>query len=610
VTSAIPHRDDRKVPDDDRPVAVLCRFVARMRQGYAARQVEGEAGVLAQAPVAPSLTSLTLAGAALRELAEAERGAGRPPQIAVLGPTQVGKSTVVNLLLGQRVAEVSPLAGYTVHPQGFAVDGGDDGWLAPFFPGRQRCVAADLARDHLDRYALTALDGIDGGAGLAVGTVVWDTPDFDSLAAATYRDGVLEVVGLVDALVLVLSREKYSDLAVWETLALVEPLGRPLVICLNKMTRDAEGPVVDSLRARLAERWPRHREVEVVVLPLQAGLERLPEDQLPPPVGRLRAAVRGLPIQRDAQVRRAGVVSFLRRHWHEWTAPIAAEHAAHAEWRDQVEEAVHGALAAYRRDYLDHPQRFDTFRRALVEVLYLLELPGVAGALSRVRRFLTWPARQLFGAGRRGTGRRGGDAATGEAQILEGVLDQLLTTLAREATRRCDRARPETAFWRAVSDGLAVSREELHDQFMAAVRRHHEAFQPEIQAAGGRVYAALRERPGLLNTLRAMRVTTDAAAIAIAVKTAGLGIGDLLVAPAMLSLTSSLTEGALGAYLAQEARGLKARQLAAVEAVVFDGAVRPALAGLVARLEGAGLFAIDVADLSAAERAVEVLARA
>ena len=66
--------------------------------------------------------------------------------------------------------------------------------------------------------------------------VFWDTPDFDSLAAAEYRRGVLETAALADLYLLVLSKEKYSDLSVWNMLKLLSPLGRPLIICLNKST--------------------------------------------------------------------------------------------------------------------------------------------------------------------------------------------------------------------------------------------------------------------------------------------------------------------------------------------------------------------------------------
>ena len=59
--------------------------------------------------------------------------------------------------------------------------------------------------------------------------VFWDTPDFDSLAAAGYRRGVLETAALADIYVLVLSREKYS-ISVWNILKLLAPLARPLII--------------------------------------------------------------------------------------------------------------------------------------------------------------------------------------------------------------------------------------------------------------------------------------------------------------------------------------------------------------------------------------------
>ena len=64
-----------------------------------------------------NLTSLVLADAALSK-AGAEFPE-HPLQVAVIGPTQVGKSSVANMLIGQSVADASPMAGYTVHCQGF-----------------------------------------------------------------------------------------------------------------------------------------------------------------------------------------------------------------------------------------------------------------------------------------------------------------------------------------------------------------------------------------------------------------------------------------------------------------------------------------------------------
>ena len=55
-------------------------------------------------------------------------------------------------------------------------------------------------------------------------------------------------------------------------------------------------------------------------------------------------------------------------------------------------------------------------------------------------------------------------------------------------------------------------------------------------------------------------MSADAAAVALAVKSGGLAPADLVLAPAMLSVTTLLTENALGSYLESIKRDLKRRQ--------------------------------------------------
>jgi len=250
------------------------RFVGTLIERYRPLESTPAAGLDA-AVVDRRLSELVLAEAALRHAQSPPLpAAARPPQVAVMGPTQTGKSTVVNLLLGRPVAEVSPLAGYTVHPQGFWVTSGDRtaSWAEELFPGWSRCEPDELSRDRLEAYALTIVDTPDGEHTALPPCVLWDTPDFDSLAARSYRRGLLEVAALADAIVLVLSKEKYSDLSVWRMLRLVEPLRRPLVICLNKLTPEATDVVAASLRERLAETRAHDREVPIATVEYQLGL--------------------------------------------------------------------------------------------------------------------------------------------------------------------------------------------------------------------------------------------------------------------------------------------------------------------------------------------------
>ena len=583
----------------------LARVIARLAQRY--RQASP---ALSPDELTRRLAALQLAEAALRDLAAVDGPGTRPPQVAVMGPTQVGKSTVVNLLLGRRIAEVSPLAGFTIHPQGFALPSpqADLAWIAPFFPGWERLESAALSRDKLDSYTLRRLTG--DTPGMAPGTVVWDTPDFDSFKAHSYQRGVLEVAALADVIVLVVSKEKYADLSVWKTLQLLEPLQRSLVVCLNKTGEDARDVLVAALRARLAELTSRADAIEVITMPYCPGLDKLVTTAPPREAAELRAALqRTLAGDDDRGRRAAGAHRLLQQHWSAWMEPVRAELEAAREWEKSVDTAIGQALIAYRDEFLEHPQRFDTFRLAILELLQLLELPGLARSLSRIRQALTWPARQLLDSRRMKTltGRLRGRAAhdlPGEELVLRDLLEHLLTSLSRDALRRGTSQGPDRAFWQALGLRLAERHAELTGQFAAAAHRHHLAFHSEIESAAHDLYANLQQKPALLNTLRAARLTMDAAAIALALKTGGVGLNDLLFAPAMVSLTSLLTEGALGSYMTHVAARLKQRQYAAVERDIFNGPVRDALRGLAGNLEAPGLFGISRPEYAAAEQAL------
>ncbi len=83
-----------------------------------------------------------------------------------------------------------------------------------------------------------------------------------------------------------------------------------------------------------------------------------------------------------------------------------------------------------------------------------------------------------------------------------------------------------------------------------------------------------------MNSLRAARATADAAAVVLALKTGGIGINDLLLAPAMLSVTSMLTESALGRYLNLVKAKLRVEQLESVKNQLYEGYLKQALLDL------------------------------
>jgi hypothetical protein len=294
------------------------------------------------------------------------------------------------------------------------------------------------------------------------------------------------------------------------------------------------------------------------------------------------------------------VAAFIRAHWPEWTAPIAAERAALEQWKWLAGVAIADARESYRRDYLEHPQRYDSFRRATVELLQLLEIPGVGGVLGSVRQVVTWPARQLWAAGKALLNR--GPAvhhAGAEEVVMTDLVERVLTGLERDAIRRGDAVTPEAGVWRALGERLGRDGTALRERFCAAGNASREQFAVQIHAAATQLYELLKARPALLNSLRAARATGDAASILLTIKTGGMHVNDLLLAPAMFAVMSLLTEGALGTYMRGVADDLKRRQDEHAK-TYFEGVMLKELEGLARGLDDRRLFGMQASDADAA----------
>lgn len=485
------------------------------------------------------------------------------PQIALLGPTQAGKSSLANGVLGRDLAEVSPLAGFTIHPQGFCWGAGTEQTIRAlngFFRPLQRVAADQLPRDRFDCYALADVGALDITPPVPA-ACLWDTPDFDSVDAAHYRGHVLRIAALADLAILVLSKDKYSDESVWDMVSLLQPLGHPTAIILNKVDEASR----DALLASLEEKW---RSCRVDSLPFVVTLPfvEAANPSLPP------AAVDGLArwIHRklasaSRQARRKRTRELLERHWSGWLAPVRAEQQARAEWDGAIHRGIEEVVVCYQRDYLNHPHHYETFQRALARLLTLLEVPGVAGAVASARRLLTWPFRQATRLGRRvmsGTADR--DPKSGEQAILEQLIDHLLLQLQQLVLAKREQDPSGRSWWRDLSSVFRAAQEEFKAETQEALADYAGNFQVEIDQTARALYQRLETRPVVLNSLRATRMTTDAAALAFALHSGGIGIQDFVIAPATLSLTSMLTESALGHYVNRAAEDLKSRQLVAV----------------------------------------------
>jgi GTPase SAR1 family protein len=514
-----------------------------------------------------------------------------PLQIAVIGPTQAGKSSIVNLLLNGELAGVSPLAGYTVHPQGFChqINYHDCDELQHYF-GRFQCLEQSaLSRNRFDCYSLATSQG---SSDLLPPCVVWDTPDFDSIDAADYREGVIRTIALADIIVLVVSKEKYADQSVWEVMKTIAAFKQPTLICLNKVNEGSEAVLLESLR----QKWQqsRHDAMPMVVnLPFQK-LATLP---LWPATA--KNALVNLSQQVAHKHCAENLHKLLIRQWPQWLAPIVAEHHAQQQWQTLVEQCLADALKLYRRDYLDHPHHYQTFQNALLNLLKLLEIPGFARALSKTRRVMTWPVRKLMAMG------QGAANPIQEISILNQIGEHVLIQLADKLLEKAETQSNQGNWWRETALALRQHRPQLLLRYQQAVTLYHDDFRQDVDAAAHRLYYKLQEQPLVLNSLRATRITTDAGAMLLAIQTGGIGIHDLILTPLMLTITSLLTESAIGSYMHKVEAELKQHQLHTVNSSLFETILKQSLQSLPQQLRSPSRFNISEQQLSQAEQALK-----
>ncbi len=513
----------------------------------------------------------------------------QPLQVSVIGPTQAGKSSIVNVLLDSNLANVSPLAGHTIHPQGYAkqdILAACEG-LQHYFGRFQQMQQHQMPRDRHDCYSLSH---VDSKSGFLPECVLWDTPDFDSIDSATYKEGVIRAIALADIIILVVSKEKYADQSVWDMMAALEALHQPTLICLNKLSEGSEALLLNSLK----EKWQLVRSdsfPEVVPLYYQKniGLPLWPNSH--------RDLLKKLSSQVDHKKQVRYEQELVQKYWPEWLEPVISEHNAAIEWQKLVDQGIKQALESYQRDYLNHPHHYETFQHALAELLALLEIPGLAGFLTGARKVLTWPIRKMMKLGQK----RLHIADSSQElvllnQIAEHTLIQLMDHLMDKAEEEHQRL-----WWKEVGSLLRRQRQDLLQNFTQAALNYHLAFQQDVEKTAQRLYHKLQEQPLVLNSLRATRVTADATAIALTLHMGGIGIHDLVFAPAMLTITTLLTESAMGSYMHKVENDLKQQQLQAVKQRLFIESMGNVLALLPEQLSSLTHFNITDAQLKTVE---------
>ena len=231
-------------------------------------------------------------------------------------------------------------------------------------------------------------------------------------------------------------------------------------------------------------------------------------------------------------------------------------------------------------------------------MLTLLEIPGFAGVLTGARKALTWPVRKIMNLGRK---RLHIADSSQELILLNQIAEHLLIKLADSLLDNAEEGQQKLV-WKEFSRLLRGQRQFILQDFTISAQAYHLAFQQEVEKTAQRLYHKLQEQPFVLNSLRAARVTTDAAAIALTLQMGGIGLHDLIFAPAMLTMTSLLTESAIGSYMHKVEYELKQQQLETVKKLLFVEGIGQKLLALQAQLSRTTHFNIPPEQLQIFEQ--------
>jgi GTP-binding protein EngB required for normal cell division len=483
----------------------------------------------------------------------------KPLHIVVVGGAGTGKSTVVNFLVGSKVAEANPQAGFTRHPTAFAAQNGPLKWTAyPGFLGAlKRLDGAHPGNVDQDVYQVRPLPVKEQGNELLEDAVIWDCPDMTTWASTGYLSRLMEVAALADVLVFVASDERYNDEVPTQFLELLLQTGKPVIVCLTKMNESQVQPMLDHFRDAVLGKLglgalaclaiPNLTPAQMADLNGAAARYRIPLLN--------QVAVLGVPAVEARRRVIRGAAEFLRTRSEALLAGVRRDMEELGVWQTLVSKGQVDFDNRYRTEYLTS-EKFHGFDDALLRLLELLELPGVGKVVSGTlwvlrtpyRLAKTWLTQALT---------RPDAPSLPEMKVLNAALDAWLDRLRKEALKQGD----GPGLWKHVAEGFQKGLvQAAHERFDKLYRTFQLSAAEEVQKTAQAIYEELEKKPVLLNSLRSGNFALDLAAIGSALTIGHLGLHDVVLVPLMASIKQQIVELLGKQYVDNQREQIRHRQ--------------------------------------------------
>ncbi len=450
-------------------------------------------------------------------------------QVVVFGGTNVGKSTVVNVLAGASIAAASAEGGHTQNAQCFAP-------VPPPFGTPNQHAYENFKIVERERLSAGQHDLIGWTClslnGLGPSIALWDTPDCDSTGSPRYLEAVIEVIAAADLLVYVTSVEKYAVNELVEWVFDLSDVGIPILECLNKTPRKDRDTVIRRQRETIFPEASSRLGIPPPDFPIVAlrylveGNESDLWGDAHPEAGELRAKVKELSGRTDRHRSGAAALNYLGRAIDGVLEPISLEASARALWDSAIADAMKKFVSTYELQYLTSDKLIEPFTRLNLKLLELLDpnIPGLKQGLAWARRAIFWQ-RSLILKGYRhlvrvlsNAGEAAADPGAGQPAELKAYAEahvELLAMMSRLITssRSMPRHHP---FWDMVEQEWQQQYEEVSKEFGELIKKHMTDTERRITEAARDIFQELQKQPLLLNILRTARVTADAGGLVIA----------------------------------------------------------------------------------------------
>ena len=534
--------------------------------------------------------------------------------IALMGGTNSGKSTLVNVCLGRAAAGMRITARYSQCPEAYRPAAIGEQWLHAFpsrFAGYEyyqdkhppRHSDTALARGQYEpRFGVLDPADIPGIAETVYAppatqqAVCWDAPDYSTEEARAYLQAVLDAVALADVVIVAVTDESYADDRGRMLYRLVRDTGVAIHVVANKLdpspdlladvkekyVTGEQGGQASSSSSFSARPAPELPPVTFHHLPKVAGgstEERLQALLQTSQARQLRTAL-GEEEQRGPELKRAvlhGAMCFLEQRIEEVFRPLEREAEAAAVWeRTALQVTQVEFFARYQKEYLDS-QRYGEFNQALVYLMELLEVPWIGRVMKALRSVIRVPfrlvsgllSRVFFGAGSAQSEQRP------EYEVMTELFTAWLPALKAEAQQQASTHTHPA--WAAVVQGLddAQFRNRLTRSFETAYQTYQHDLDAEVQRRSREIYTVVEQNPTLLHSLRGANLAVDAATLVLVIQAGGIDWSDAVVGPIVAGLRRVLLDAGLEVYLETQKRSLQQYQKEALQTLVGQHLLQP-----------------------------------